>query len=171
MRWEPLLIIFLMACLSGLLIVTTMRKHRWFALLTLAYLTGLGAILFTPISISGISIYVMPAGFGRVNLTQLDLFNLGFAENILLTLPLGLLLKWLAPKLPLLGVGLFGLFAGSSIETMQYILSQHWLINRSSDINDVLANALGILIGGAAVAVFYRLRGHHRQQRQQRAVA
>lgn len=171
MRWEPLLIIFLMACLSGLLIVTTMRKHRWFALLTLAYLTGLGAILFTPISISGISIYVMPAGFGRVNLTQLDLFNLGFAENILLTLPLGLLLKWLAPKLPLLGVGLFGLFAGSSIETMQYILSQHWLINRSSDINDVLANALGILIGGTTVAVFYRLRGHHRQQRQQRAVA
>lgn len=169
MRWEPLLIIFLMACLSGLLIVTTMRKHRWFALIILAYLTGLAAILFTPISFSGTGVYVMPAGFGRVNLTQLDVFNLGFAENILLTLPLGLLLKWLAPKLPLVGVGLFGLFAGSSIETMQYILSQHWLINRSSDINDVLANALGILIGGATVAVYDRLRRHHRQQ--QRAVA
>jgi len=173
MHWEPLLIILLMASLSGLLILTTTHKHRWFALLTLAYLTGLAAILFTPISFSGTGIYIMPAGFGRVNLTHLDIFNLGFAENILLTLPLGLLLKWLVPKISLWGVGAFGLFVGSSVETLQYILSQHWLINRSSDINDVLANALGILIGGLVVAVYYRIRVSHRQrqQRQARAVA
>lgn len=158
MRWEPLLIITLMASLSGLLIVTTTHKHRWFALLTLAYLTGLAAILFTPISFSGTGIYIMPVGFGRVNLTHLDLVNLGFAENILLTLPLGLLLKWVVPRMSLWGVGTFGLFVGSSIETMQYILSQHWLINRSSDINDVLANALGILIGGMVVAIYFRIR-------------
>jgi len=172
MRWEPLLIILLMACLSGLLIVTTTHKHRWFALLTLAYLTGLAAILFTPISFSGTGVYIMPVGFGRVNLTNLDVFNLGFAENILLTLPLGLLLKWLAPKISIWGVGVFGLFTGSSIETIQYILSQHWLINRSSDINDVLANAIGIVIGGVLVAIYYRIRvGHRNRQRQQRAVA
>ncbi|MCT4489129.1 VanZ family protein, partial [Levilactobacillus parabrevis] len=114
MRWEPLLIILLMTCLSGLLIVTTTHKHRWFALLTLAYLTGLAAILFTPISFSGTGVYIMPVGFGRVNLTNLDAFNLGFAENILLTLPLGLLLKWLVPKLSIWGVGALGLFTGSS---------------------------------------------------------
>lgn len=158
MRWEPLLIITLMASLSGLLIVTTTHKHRWFALLTLAYLTGLAAILFTPISFSGTGIYIMPVGLGRVNLTHLDLANLGFAENILLTLPLGLLLKWVVPRMSLWGIGTSGLFVGSSIETMQYILSQHWLINRSSDINDVLANALGILIGGMVVAIYFRIR-------------
>ncbi|WP_125572935.1 VanZ family protein [Levilactobacillus huananensis] len=157
MRWEPLLLIILLAGLSGLLIVATGRKHRWFALLVLGYLTGLAAILFTPISFSGTAIYIMPIGIGRVNLTNIDIFNLGFLENIVLTIPLGLLVKWALPKLSLLDVGLFGLFVGSSIETIQYVLSHHWLINRSSDINDVLANALGILIGGITVAILNRL--------------
>ncbi|WP_203638274.1 VanZ family protein [Levilactobacillus wangkuiensis] len=164
MRWEPLLLIILMAGLSGLLIVATGGKHRWFALLVLSYLTGLAAILFTPISFDGTGIYIMPIGIGRVNLTNLDVFNLGFLENIILTIPLGLLLKWALPKLSLFGVGFCGLFVGSSVETIQYVLSHHWLINRSSDINDVLANALGIVIGGLAVAAFYRLTASHRQR-------
>ncbi|MCT4491628.1 VanZ family protein, partial [Levilactobacillus parabrevis] len=84
---------------------------------------------------------------------------------------LGLLLKWLVPKLSIWGVGALGLFTGSSIETIQYILSQHWLINRSSDINDVLANAIGIVIGGVLVAIYYRVRVGHRNRQQQRAVA
>jgi len=59
MRWEPLLLIILMAGLSGLLIVATGGKHRWFALLVLSYLTGLAAILFTPISFDGTGIYIL----------------------------------------------------------------------------------------------------------------
>lgn len=159
MRWEPLLLIILLAGLSGLLIVATGRKRRWFALLVLGYLTGLAAILFTPISFSGTAIYIMPIGIGRVNLTNLSVFNLGFLENIVLTIPLGLLAKWMLPKLSLLDVSLLGLFVGGSVETMQYLLSHHWLINRSSDINDVLANALGILVGGLVVVIFNRITG------------
>ena len=160
MRWEPLLIILLVASLSGLTILTTVvnRQHRWFALITLGYLTSLAAIVFTPLAFTGTAVYIMPPGTGRVNLTQLDLFNLGFAENILMTLPLGLLVKWLWPRLPLIGVTLFGFFVGGSIETMQYVLSHHWLINRSSDINDVLANMLGVLVGGTLVALYYHFR-------------
>ncbi|TGD19001.1 VanZ family protein [Levilactobacillus suantsaiihabitans] len=167
MRWEPLLLIILMAGLSGLLILATGGKRRWLALLVLGYFTGLAAILFTPISFDGTAIYIMPVGIGRVNLTTLDVFNLGFLENIVLTIPLGLLLKWVLPRLSLLGVGFSGLFFGSSVETIQYVLSHHWLINRSSDINDVLANALGILIGGLAVAVVYRLTAKHPQHAHQ----
>ncbi|WP_125546135.1 VanZ family protein [Levilactobacillus lindianensis] len=159
MRWEPLLLIILLAGLSGLLIVATGRKRRWFALLVLGYLTGLAAILFTPISFSGTAIYIMPIGIGRVNLTNLGVFNLGFLENIVLTIPLGLLVKWMLPKLSLLDVSLLGLFVGGSVETMQYVLSHDWLINRSSDINDVLANALGILVGGLVVVIFNRITG------------
>jgi len=167
MRWEPLLLIILMAGLSGLLIVTIGGKRRWFALLVLGYLTGLATILFTPISFDGTAVYIMPIGIGRVNLTNLDVFNLGFLENIILMLPLGFLIKWALPKLSLFGVGILGVFVGSSVETFQYILSQHWLINRSSDINDVLANALGVLIGGAVVAVYYYViaKRHQRLRR------
>lgn len=49
MRWEPLLIILLMTCLSGLLIVTTTHKHRWFALLTLADFSLLNRLSSNPI--------------------------------------------------------------------------------------------------------------------------
>lgn len=158
MRWEPLLLIVLAAMLSGLFILLTItnRRHRWLALLTLAYLTGLSAIVFTPISFDGTALYIMPVGTGRVNLTQLSIFNLGFVENIVLTLPLGLLVKWLWPRLSLMDAGLFGLFVGGGIETTQFVLSHHWLINRSSDINDVLANATGILVGAILVGSYNR---------------
>lgn len=159
MRWEPLLIILLTASLSGLVILTTIakRQHRWFALIVLGYLTSLAAIVFTPLSFSGTAVYIMPPGIGRVNLTQLDVFNLGFAENILMTLPLGLLLKWIWPRLTFRGAAFCGLLVGGSIETLQYLLSQHWLINRSSDINDVLANLLGVFIGSLLVASYQSL--------------
>ncbi|MFC6165755.1 VanZ family protein [Lactiplantibacillus dongliensis] len=163
MRWEPLLLILLMAGLSGLLILIIGRRPRWLALLKLAYFTGLAAILFTPISFSGTSLYIMPIGIGRVNLTNLSFSNLGFLENIMLTLPLGLLLKWTWSRLSLFGVGFMGLMAGSSIEITQYFLSQHYLINRSSDINDILANALGILIGGLIITSYLQLTTKHRR--------
>ncbi|WP_225429377.1 VanZ family protein [Levilactobacillus brevis] len=106
----------------------------------------------------------MPLGAGRVNLTQLNILNWGFLENIILTVPIGLLLKWFWPKLSLLTIGGLGLLVGSSIEIGQYVLSQHWLINRSSDINDVLANAIGIIIGGLLVTLYYRLSTSRRSR-------
>lgn len=166
MRWEPLLIILLTASLSGLVILTTMtkRRHRWLALITLGYLTSLAAIVFTPLSFSGTAVYIMPPGMGRVNLTQLDVLNLGFAENILMTLPFGLLLKWFWPRLTLRGAAFCGLWLGGSIETLQYLLSHHWLINRSSDINDVLANLLGVFIGSLLVTGYQYLVSHRHRK-------
>ncbi|MFD1420834.1 VanZ family protein [Lactiplantibacillus songbeiensis] len=164
MRWKPLLFILLIAGLSGLLILIVGHRHRWLALLKLAYFTGLATILFTPISFSGTSLYMMPIGIGRVNLTNFSFSNLGFWENVILTLPLGLLLKRMWPRLSLFGVGFVGLMIGSSIEITQYFLAHHYLINRSSDINDILANALGILIGGLVIAGYLRLTAWHRQR-------
>ncbi|GEA98827.1 hypothetical protein LBR02_13920 [Levilactobacillus brevis] len=45
MRWEPLLLIALTACLSGLLIIMTGKKFHWLALVILGYFTGLATIL------------------------------------------------------------------------------------------------------------------------------
>lgn len=41
------------------------------------------------------------------------------------------------------------------IETIQYFLSHWLLIDRTSDINDVLANTTGVLLG-AIIIVSYR---------------
>lgn len=170
MRWEPLLFIFLIAGLIALAMIAIGPKHRWLAFLILGYCTSLATILFTPISVSGTALYLMPLGTGQVNLTRLAFANLGFLENIILTIPLGLILKATLPKWPLLGVALTGLLIGSGIETTQYFLSHDFLINRSSDINDVLANALGILIGGILMASYQRIRlVHHKRTARQLA--
>lgn len=157
MRWVPLLLILTLAGLGGLFAILNLKEtnKRYFALISVVYLTCLGAILFTPISFDGVAIYVMPAGVGRVNLSRLYLHGSGFIENIILTIPLGVLVKKLVPQLPVVVMGVLGVITGAMIESLQYYLSHHWLINRSSDINDVIANALGVIIGGIIIAGYY----------------
>lgn len=156
MRWIPLLLILTFTFMGGLNIYRRENKLalRGFYLIGLTYLTLLEIIVFTPISFDGSMIYVMPLGIGRVNLTQLDIVNLGFVENIILTVPLGMMIKWSANKLSTLKMATIGIMIGGSIETIQYYLSHIFLINRSSDINDVLANALGIVVGAVLVSAF-----------------
>ena len=91
MRWIPLIIILFIAIASGLYLfetVTDFEKRRFY-LVSLVYLTFLGTILFTPISFDGTAVYVMPAGQGQVNLHKLDVWEVGFLENIILTVPSG----------------------------------------------------------------------------------
>lgn len=164
MRWEPFRIILIVATLSCLVILVHVRQPqaRTRQLLGLGYLFGLSGILFTPLSFDGTAIYVMPAGVGQVNLSRLYLHGLDFIENIILTIPLGWGIKRHFHHYPLLGLGLTGLLVGASIESLQYFMSQHWLINRSSDINDVIANATGILIGGLVAATFKFVAQHRK---------
>lgn len=46
---------------------------------------------------------------------------------------------------------------GSLIETAQFFLSHIFLINRTSDINDVIANALGIVVGAILLIVYEKI--------------
>ena len=158
MRWLPLLVIVGLTGIVAMRLVHHQRSVRSLAsqLLILSYFAGLGIILFTPISFDGSAVYVMPAGYGQVNLTRLSLMNVGFVENIILTVPLGLLMKRAFPNVSLITIGIIGLMIGSSIEITQYYMSQYWLINRSSDINDVLANGTGVSLGGSVMAVVQR---------------
>ncbi|KRO00766.1 VanZ family protein [Companilactobacillus kimchiensis] len=156
MRWIPLLVVLVISIVSGLSIIMTTEnfENRRFYLLSLVYLTFLGTILFTPISFDGTAVYVMPAGIGSVNLHQLEIFEIGFAENIILTVPLGFLIKRFFAQISLISTMLLGLVIGGGIETMQYFLSHIFLINRTSDINDVIANASGIVIGAILLIVY-----------------
>ena len=99
----------------------------------------------------------MPAGIGQVNLHQLDIWELGFAENIILTVPLGFLIKYYLPKISTISMALAKFLIGSLIETAQFFLSHIFLINRTSDINDVIANALGIVVGAILLIVYEKI--------------
>ncbi|MCY9806282.1 VanZ family protein [Lentilactobacillus senioris] len=108
------------------------------------YLLALTFIVFTPLSINDFSISVMPPGTGRVSLI-IDLWHFSVLENVVLTIPLGVIIKRYRPSWSLL---VAGLVTGGLIETTQYVISHLWLLNRSSDINDVIANAVGVMFGG-----------------------
>ncbi|GEA98826.1 VanZ family protein [Levilactobacillus brevis] len=79
-----------------------------------------------------------------------------------MTIPLGMLLKWIWPNLSLWYLLELSGLTGTFFETMQYILSQHWLINRSSGIDDVIQYP-GVIVGG--VAVYYHLTALHYRKR------
>ena len=159
MRYIPLLFILTIASCLGLVIFNFVKdfEKRRFNLISLAYLTFLATILFTPISFDGSSVYLMPAGVGQVNLHQLDIWELGFAENIILTVPLGFLIKYYLPKISIISMALAGFLIGGLIETAQFFLSHIFLINRTSDINDVIANALGIIVGAILLIVYEKI--------------
>ena len=159
MRYIPLLIILTLAICLGLTIFNLVKdfEKKRFNLVSLVYLTFLAIILFTPISFDGSSVYIMPAGIGQVNLHKLDILELGFAENIILTVPLGFLIKYYLPKISIISMALAGFFAGGLIETTQFFLSHIFLINRTSDINDVIANALGIVVGSILLITYEKI--------------
>ncbi|WP_246005642.1 VanZ family protein [Companilactobacillus insicii] len=116
-------------------------------------MTFLGVILFTPLSFDGTNIYIMPAGIGRVNLYHIN-YDLGFLENIVLTVPLGFLIKQAFSNLSLGSMIPIGFITGTGIETMQYYLSHVYFINRTSDISDVVANGIGIVIGAVLLLMY-----------------
>lgn len=158
MRWIPTLFILLLAMVSGLYILVNLRKlpRPYFVLFYWLYFVGLMAVLFMPISINGITVKILPPGLGRVNLYELQLSGIEFYENIIMTVPFGFFIKKVFPKFPLILLVILGILIGSSFESMQYVLSHHFLIDRTSDINDVISNAMGVVIGGV-MAMIYNL--------------
>ena len=73
-----------------------------------------------------------------------------------MTVPFRYKKKKVFPKFPLILLVILGILIGSSFESMQYVLSHHFLIDRTSDINDVISNAMGVVIGGV-MAMIYNL--------------
>ncbi len=47
-----------------------------------------------------------------------------------------------------------GILASTWVEVAQYILNHSILLNRSVDINDVISNVIGVLVGYGALKIF-----------------
>ncbi|WP_374116077.1 VanZ family protein [Curtobacterium sp. GC_Cur_3] len=79
---------------------------------------------------------------------------MGFAENVLLTAPLGFLVPALTRRRTLCAVLLVGLVVSVSIEVLQYADVRLLSGGRLADVNNIIANVLGVAVGYAVYRVF-----------------
>jgi glycopeptide antibiotics resistance protein len=80
-----------------------------------------------------------------------------FLLNILLTIPLGMFLPVVARRtIPLLKVCAIAIFTGCLLEGNQYLLRITVANDRNVNINDVIANASGVILGYACLRLALR---------------
>ncbi|KRM78356.1 hypothetical protein FC84_GL001179 [Lapidilactobacillus dextrinicus DSM 20335] len=111
------------------------------------YFFSVAVLCFTPMSFTGHTIQPLMAGWGTVNFVIFQSIDATFYLNIVMAIPLGIYYGLLIPRANIFKVFVVGLLASSLVETVQYVLNHSLMLNRSMDIDDVIANVLGVLIG------------------------
>ena len=157
----------LYACLALLavcLIIVTFKKRSFsyslFALVFGFYLIGVVSVVIFPIYLLnpafdgqnyGHDVNLIPFNFGPSCTTSYDACLWQIRDNIILTIPFGFGICFLAPLnardfiwLPFV--------VGLGLEISQFVVSHGYA--HSLDINDVILNAAGVLIGYACFRVF-----------------
>lgn len=74
-----------------------------------------------------------------------------FYQNVLMMLPMGVYISLLRPDFKAKHTVLLGLVVSVGIETLQFILDWSVGLSRWVDINDVLTNTFGVLVGWGLV--------------------
>ena len=148
-RWVPFIFIVVLTLIVN---NALMPEHKsGYQRLTLYsavfYFFSVAVLCFTPMSFTGHTIRPLVAGWGTVNFVLFHSIDATFYLNIVMAIPLGIYYGLLIPRANLIKVFTIGLLASSSIEAGQYILNHSLMLNRSVDIDDVIANVLGVLIG------------------------
>ncbi|ETY73064.1 VanZ family protein [Lactiplantibacillus fabifermentans] len=152
LSWLPFI---LLSCLFVYLIVQIWHQSlgRWERLkefCLLMFIWVLTAFCYTPTAynFSGtvITDYIQ---WGPVKMTLIPFQHLDteFWLNILLTVPFGFLLAWNYPHVPWRRTILLGLITGLTLECGQFVLD--WLVNigRWVEVDDVLTNCAGVIVG------------------------
>lgn len=133
------------------------RSAIWAAFII--YLVTVGILCFAPtlplvIPTSEPVPYIYVGNAPFIYLPFAELTHLDFYLNIVMTLPFGVFIallrqkKWTSVKV--LGTGLA---VGATIELTQLILDNLELTSRWIDVNDILANAAGLCLGYAIIAL------------------
>lgn len=134
-----------------------MRRRPVLLALTVVYLLAVAAITLTPQPADAPQSHIIRDAIAA--LARLPLFGwvtydgVEFTANIAMFLPMGVLLTLLLDLRRWWLVLLIGVAATCSIE-----LAQSAMPTRVSDVRDIVANALGTLIGIGIVAAFASLR-------------
>ncbi|KRM97436.1 hypothetical protein FC19_GL001474 [Liquorilactobacillus aquaticus DSM 21051] len=151
-RWVPFVL-----NMTGLVVAIKMgisrltEKNIWklFTVTSLGvYLLVVGYLVFSPTPDAYREVPAALFRFGTIpiNIIPFRYIDTGFFLNILMTIPLGGYL-FLIKRLNFKQVILFGFGVGASIEFSQFIYDLLFNISRWIDINDVITNALGVIIG------------------------
>ncbi|QEA52673.1 VanZ family protein [Loigolactobacillus coryniformis] len=88
-----------------------------------------------------------------VQLQALQNIDPTFYLNIVMAVPLGVYYGLLIPRANIVKVFCVGVLASGFVEVAQYVLDHSILLNRNVDINDVISNVLGVLLGYVALKV------------------
>lgn len=152
MRSLPLLCIFVaIIFFAGLANLTRRTWQQRLAICSIAfYLIVLDVLCFTPsnLSIAGFAQY-HPIWIGSAPTNFIPFKGIAgdFFLNILMTVPLGVYFGLFAIKPSLKGSLRLGLMTGLTIESLQFIADVLVDIRRWVDINDVITNCLGVIVG------------------------
>ncbi|MDF7671889.1 VanZ family protein [Lactobacillus sp. ESL0701] len=143
-----------------------MKKHFYTAawLLLLVLIGAVGYLCFSPnlpVSLPADSHQISYIMVGKAPVAYVpfqEIGQLGFWLNILMTIPLGIIIAVITKhQWQLKLITITGTLIGCFIEVTQFILDNLSLASRWVDINDVIANGLGFIIGYLLVIVAVKL--------------
>lgn len=150
-KWLPYMIYTLVVAFGTIMVAGQRRRFgQRVTLLTFGvYMIVVGFLTLTPTSYAfGVIATMDPVWVGNVPTNPFPLrgVTLDFYLNVLMTVPMGVYLglfkKWRPSQ-----ILIAGLVMGSAIESTQFVLDFVVHLSRWVDINDVLTNAAGVIVG------------------------
>lgn len=154
-QWLPY-IAYVFVVLVGMGLLTS-KKRTAGQLITIVtfgvYLTVVGYLTLTPTSFAyGIVPTMEPVWVGTVPTNPIPFrgIELDFYMNILMMIPMGVYFGLFRQR-STWQITLIGVLIGTSIESTQFVLDMALHMSRWVDINDVITNAAGVVVGYLAV--------------------
>ncbi|MDM7515956.1 VanZ family protein [Lentilactobacillus sp. TOM.63] len=117
---------------------------------SVSYVMVVGYLTLAPTSnvfVTDQQVAPMMIGKAPVNLIPFWSTSADFYQNALMMIPMGVYLALLVPGFKFKDVVLTGTLVGIGIESLQLILDITVNLSRWVDINDVLTNAFGVMVG------------------------
>ncbi|MBZ3775561.1 VanZ family protein [Lentilactobacillus otakiensis] len=159
-KWLPYLL-----NITGVLVWLKMqsgnlRRLSWCQLFTIGsailYILFVSYLTLAPTSYAFVGpqhVSPMMIGSAPINLIPFWSTTADFYQNVLMMLPMGVYLGLLLPKFNFKKVLLTGLGVSLTIEGLQFVLDLSVGLSRWVDINDVLTNTFGVLVGWGVLKV------------------
>ncbi|MEI7030434.1 VanZ family protein [Streptomyces pratensis] len=123
---------------------------------TALYAAAVASITFFPLWIYGGMYRNQAAWYGQIQPIPLLMADITMLPNVILFLPLGFLLPLLRPHTGLRGTAMASALISLSVEVLQML--QYIVLGngRAVDVNDLIANTLGGLLGYGVLRVAHR---------------
>ncbi|WP_048000872.1 VanZ family protein [Lactiplantibacillus herbarum] len=148
---------------------TTTKPIRLFKQLCLIlFIWIITAFCYTPTSYNfgtQLVLHYIQWGPVKLNVIPFQQMDIEFWLNVLLTVPLGGLFIWNFPDLPWRRIIWLGLLTGLTLECGQFVLDLLVNLKRWVDIDDVITNWAGFIIGAVIYKILRRLPGFRWLQR------